>query len=90
MSKRMPPVSTGATTVTALGQLLARLALDPILHAAFLQNPGLVIDSAGLEAEEAEALIKGDWDQIKVFLGTGSKPMPSGEGSGNEGGGGGG
>ncbi len=73
-TKRMPQVSTGQGTVTPLGQLLAQMALDPIRHAAFLQNPRLVVDSAGLETEEADALIDGDWEQIKVFLGTGSRP----------------
>ncbi len=74
-----PQVITGAETVTPLGQLLARLALDPILHAAFLKNPGLVIASAGLTEAEAEALVLGNWDQIKEFLGTGGRPVPPDE-----------
>ncbi len=72
-------VTTGADTVTPLGQLLIHLAVDPLLHAAFLQNPSLVIASARLTPEEATALAEGNWDQIKRFLGTGEKPTPPDE-----------
>ncbi len=76
MSDDDPQATTDAGTVTPLGQLLARLALDPILHAAFLKNPGLVIASAGLTPEEETALRDGNWGQIKEFLGTGARPTP--------------
>ncbi len=71
-----PQVTTGAETVTPVGRLLTHMAVDPILHAAFLRNPGLVIASAGLTTEEEGALNAGSWDQIKEFLGTGGKPTP--------------
>ncbi len=55
--------------VTNLGRLVARLALDDVLHRAYLDNPDSVIGQAGLSDEESKALNSGDWQAIAKLLG---------------------
>ena len=63
-------------TVTALGRLIARMALDEELHQRFLDHPDQVIADAGLSAEEEQALRDGDWAAIQELLGPRSRPLP--------------
>ncbi len=55
--------------VTSLGRLIARMALDDVLHRAYLDDPDSVIGNAGLSDEESKALSSGDWSQIVKLLG---------------------
>lgn len=77
-----------APTVTALGLLIARMALDEELHRRYLEQPERVIADAGLSAAEEQALLNGDWGSILRLLGSDSgsaartlpKERPSGGG----------
>ncbi len=64
-----------APTVTNLGRLLARMALDEDLYRQFDEDPEAVITAAGLSEAEAEALRDGDWNAIKQHLGPGARPL---------------
>ena len=68
---------TETPTVTALGRLVARMALDDALHRAYLDDPEAVIDSSGLSPAEAQALRDGDWSAIVRLLGPKDRPVPT-------------
>lgn len=83
------PIET-TVTVTALGRLAARMALDADLHQQYLLCPDEVIETAGLSANEEQALRDGDWTAILPLLGPMEyceeplpKEGPSGSGSGS-------
>ncbi len=63
-------------TVTALGRLIAHMALDETLHQRFLEDPEAVIVDAGLSADEEQALRDGDWTAISQHLGPRPRPLP--------------
>ncbi len=63
-------------TVSALGRLIAHLALDEELHRRFLEDPDPVIADAGLEEQEEQALRDGDWAAICQLLGPRPRPLP--------------
>ncbi len=69
-------------TVTALGRLIARMALDEELHQRFLDHPEQVIADAGLSADEEQALTAGDWVAILEHLGPRARPLPKESSSG--------
>ena len=69
-------------TVTALGRLIARMALDEELHRRFLDHPDQVIADAGLSVEEEQALRDGDWAAIRALLGPRPRPLPKESSSG--------
>lgn len=74
--------------VTSLGRLVARMALDDALHRAYLDDPESVIEDAGLNDDEIEALESGDWERIVELLGPGDRGGgeghrdPGGDGTG--------
>lgn len=61
------------SAVTSLGRLVARMALDDALHRAYLDDPEAVIEDAGLNDDEIEALESGDWERIVELLGPGDR-----------------
>lgn len=63
-------------TVTNLGRLIARMALDETLHRRYLGDAASVIAEAGLDAREAKALEDGDWTSILSLLGPKTRPIP--------------
>jgi hypothetical protein len=69
-------------TVSALGRLIAHMALDEELHRRFLDDPDRVIADAGLSAKEEQALRDGDWAAIRVLLGPRPRPLPKESSSG--------
>ncbi len=72
-------------TVTHLGRLLARMALDENLHRQYLEHPNKVIANAGLSAEEKKALHDGAWDAIVRLVGPRPRPLPKEPSSGGGG-----
>jgi len=66
---------TETLAVTNLGRLLARMALDEVLHGQYLADPAAVIAAAGLSAEESAALTAGDWGRIQKLLGPKRRPL---------------
>lgn len=58
-----------SAVVTSLGRLIARMALDDVLHRAYLDDSDSVIGNAGLSDEESKALRSGDWNEIVKLLG---------------------
>ena len=51
-------------------QFLVDLSKDPMKRASFQQNPGAVLESAGISDEEAKAVLGGgDTDAIRQYLG---------------------
>ncbi len=67
---------TADLTVSALGRLIAHMALDEVLHRRFLDHPDQVIADAGLSADEVKALNDGDWAAIGELLGPRPRPLP--------------
>ena len=72
----MPPIVRPAndivSTVSTLGRLIARLALDEALHREYTKDEAgaeAVMERSGLSAEETAALKAGDWTEILELLG---------------------
>ena len=54
--------------------LLVKLSSDPALRRRFQDNPGAVLDEAGIEGADRDVLLSGNPEQLRGYLGGNDAP----------------